>query len=86
MGPQRDEDEDEENDDDSFPMIDAELLSLLRCPETRQPLRHATPDECERAGFEEGLITADGRRIYPIRENIPVLLVDEGRDAQSARS
>jgi uncharacterized protein YbaR (Trm112 family) len=28
--------------------MDAELLSLLRCPETRGVLRRATPDELER--------------------------------------
>ena len=28
--------------------------------------------------FEAGLMREDSRRIYPIREGIPVLLIDEG--------
>jgi uncharacterized protein YbaR (Trm112 family) len=32
----------------SSPTMDTELLSLLRCPETRGVLRKATPDELER--------------------------------------
>ncbi len=28
--------------------------------------------------IEEGLIRADGKFLYPIRRNIPVMLVDEG--------
>ena len=28
--------------------------------------------------FEDGLMREDGRRIYPIRDGIPVLFIDEG--------
>jgi uncharacterized protein len=31
-----------------------------------------------RETIDEGLIRADGRFLYPIRRNIPVMLVDEG--------
>jgi uncharacterized protein YbaR (Trm112 family) len=78
-------------------MIDAELLKIMCCPETRQELRLAEPAVIEklngqvaagalknRAGqpvqekIEGGLIRADGKVLYPIRRNIPVMLVDEG--------
>ena len=77
-------------------MMDTELLKILCCPETRQPLRlaeTATVVELNRqipsggvknrAGqpvkenIAGGLVRADGKFLYPIRGNIPVLLVDE---------
>ena len=30
--------------------------------------------------IEEGLVREDGRVLYPVREDIPVMLVDEGID------
>lgn len=78
-------------------MIDAQLLAILACPETRQPLKPAEPDLLDavneaiaagratnRAGqvirepVEELLVRQDGAVAYPVREEIPVLLVDEG--------
>ena len=77
-------------------MIDAELLKILRCPDTRQELRVAETALIERlnqkiqsAGLSNrggqpvkekidgGLVRADGKFLYPIRGNIPVMLVDE---------
>lgn len=48
-------------------MIDAELLEILRCPLTRSKLR------------QEGawLVSEVGGLRYPIRDGLPVLLVDE---------
>lgn len=79
------------------PMIDQELLEILACPATRQPLRLATADELARvnglvasgacqnvggarveAALTEGLVREDGTVLYPVREDIPVLLIDEG--------
>ena len=78
-------------------MIDKELLEILACPATRQPLRLATADELARvntrvaagactnvggakveAPLAEGLVREDGAIVYAIREDIPVLLIDEG--------
>lgn len=61
-------------------MFDDEILSLLRCPETGQELRVAS--ETELAGFpggspEGGLLTLDGSRLYPVRNGLPHLVVDE---------
>lgn len=77
-------------------MIDKDLLEILACPESHQPLALASAEELARvnaaiaaggvrnAGGEEvrepleaGLVREDGQRVYPIRDGIPVLLVDE---------
>lgn len=62
-------------------MIALELLDLLRCPETMQPLRAAAPDLLERLNrarpderLDEALLREDGAVMYPIRDGIPVLL------------
>ncbi len=49
--------------------IDSEFLSLLACPEDKGPLYYI---ESEEIFYNPRL-----RRIYPIKENIPVLLVSE---------
>jgi len=78
-------------------MLDAQLLAILACPETRRPLRIAEPAllaavnqaiaagrVTNRAGqvirepVEELLVREDGAVGYPVREEIPVLLIDEG--------
>ena len=49
--------------------IDPDLLSILRCPLTRSKLR------------QEGdfLIAEVGNLAYPVRDGIPVMLVEEAR-------
>lgn len=73
--------------------IAAALLDLLCCPETRQPLRvadgallthlEATSPRNRRGDavplpLEGGLIRQDGEILYPLRQGIPVLLLEEG--------
>jgi uncharacterized protein len=48
-------------------MIDKELLEILVCPVCKKPLVQKG----------ESLKCAQCRRVYPIKDNIPVLLVDE---------
>lgn len=57
--------------------MDAALLDLLCCPETHQPLRFATAEELARLSLDAALVREDGTVAYPIRDGIPLLLVDE---------
>lgn len=77
-------------------MVDDELLKILCCPESHQPLRRAEAAVIERLNREVaegrlknragqpvtqkldgGLVREDGRYLYPIRHEIPVMLIDE---------
>ena len=59
-------------------MIDDDLLGILCCPVTHQPLRAALPGELKAfgSGLTAGLIREDGQVVYPIRNGIPLLLPD----------
>lgn len=65
-------------------MIEPDFLALLRCPATRQTLAVAPPDLLERSrdrlpdDTSEALVRADGKMIYPLKDGIPVLLVEAG--------
>jgi uncharacterized protein YbaR (Trm112 family) len=61
------------------PMISPDLLAILRCPLTLQPLRIAPPELLARmaGGLEAALIREDGTMAYPVRGGIPVLLPEE---------
>jgi uncharacterized protein len=56
---------------DQAPPIDPKLLDLLVCPLTKGPLRY------DRARQE--LISDQAGLAYPIRDGIPIMLVDEAR-------
>lgn len=51
--------------------IDPKLLEILVCPLTKAPLRYD-------AGAQE-LISDQAKLAYPIRDGIPIMLVDEAR-------
>ncbi len=51
--------------------LDPQLLDVLACPACRSPLR------AEDAASE--LVCTGCGLAYPVRENIPILLVDEAR-------
>lgn len=78
-------------------MIHPDLLAILACPDSRQPL--ALADEATltalndriagggvqnvggaevAVALEAGLIREDGQVLYPVRDDIPVLLREEG--------
>lgn len=76
--------------------MDAELLSILVCPETKDPVRMASAallesvnktiaeGKLENRGGEvvskplvEGLVRSDGAVLYPVRDGIPVMLIDQ---------
>ncbi|MBY6352269.1 Trm112 family protein [Rhodococcoides corynebacterioides] len=56
--------------------VDARLHSILACPQDKGPLLLIQ---------DELLYNPRLRRIYPIENGIPVLLVDDARDADDAR-
>jgi uncharacterized protein len=51
--------------------VSKELLDILVCPLCKTPVK-LTADS-------QGLKCATCRRVYPIRDDIPVMLVDEAR-------
>lgn len=78
-------------------MIDKDLLAILCCPETKQPVTVANSllvdklnEIAARGGLmnkgkkpvseqmDGGLIRVDQNILYPIREGIPVMLIEEG--------
>jgi uncharacterized protein YbaR (Trm112 family) len=65
---------------DHTPDVDPRLLEILVCPVTKTTLRY------DRAAQE--LISLEAGLAYPIRDGIPIMLVDEARtldDAEKAR-
>jgi uncharacterized protein YbaR (Trm112 family) len=76
--------------------ISKELLDILLCPDSKQPLTLAEPALLEtlnqrirqgalknRGGtvvsepIDGGLVRQDRRYLYPIRDDIPIMLIDE---------
>ena len=77
-------------------MIDPELLKILCCPETHQPLTSADAALVQRLNTQidsgqlrnrggqpvtrkcdGGLVRKDGQFVYPVCEDIPILLINE---------
>lgn len=56
---------------DPGPSIDPKLLEILVCPLTKGPLTY------DRARQE--LVSERARLAYPVRDGIPIMLVDEAR-------
>ena len=56
--------------------VDPKLLEILVCPLTKGPLRF------DRQAQE--LISDQARLAYPIRDGIPIMLVDEARSLDEA--
>ena len=77
-------------------MIDKELLDILACPDTKEPVymaHQSVVDELNgriergevknRGGkdvqkkMDAGLVREDGAYLYPIEDDIPIMLIDE---------
>ena len=56
-------------------MIDGALLAILACPVDHAPVSQ----------LGEQLVCSDCGRRYPIRDGIPVMLIDEAEPATSSR-
>ena len=52
--------------------IDPKLLEILVCPQTKSPLRYDQE--------VQELISDQAKLAYPIRDGIPIMLVDEARE------
>ena len=77
-------------------MVDAELVQILACPETRQPVRVADDALVQKVNqaisggkvvnrdnqavtepIQAGLVREDNAYLYPVRDDIPVMLIGE---------
>lgn len=56
-----------------MPLVEASLLEILACPACHAPLRE------DAEAIELACTSADCGLAYPVRDDIPVLLVDEAR-------
>ena len=61
---------------ENAPALDPRLLEILVCPLTKAPLTY------DRAAQE--LISVEAGLAYPIRDGIPIMLVDEARPLDEA--
>lgn len=52
--------------------IDPRLLEILVCPQSRGPLRYDRD--------KQELVSTQARLAYPVREGVPILLIDEARE------
>jgi len=82
--------------------ISNEILEILCCPETKEPVALIDEDMLKKintaieAGkafkrngepvqnlIDDGLLRQDGKYCYPIREEIPIMLIDEAIDMKT---
>lgn len=54
------------------PVIDPKMLGVLVCPKTRGPLTFNSETN--------ELISKKAKLAYPIREGVPIMLIEEARD------
>jgi uncharacterized protein YbaR (Trm112 family) len=52
--------------------VDPKLLEVLVCPMSRTPLRY----DRER----QELVSESARLAYPVRDGVPIMLIDEARE------
>ena len=60
-------------------MIDQDLLAILACPQCKAEVRP------EGEGVSERLVCVTCGRRYPVRDGIPVMLLDEAEQPASGR-
>lgn len=56
--------------------LDSRLLDILACPQDKGPLYYL--------GDDGGLYNPRLRRLYAIRDGIPIMLIDEASDVDAA--
>jgi uncharacterized protein YbaR (Trm112 family) len=63
---------------EASPSVDPKLLEMLVCPLTKAPLRYdAAKNE---------LVSDQAHLAYPIRDGVPIMLVDEARSLDEEES
>jgi len=60
------------------------LLEVLVCPKSKQPLIYFPRGEADRDEADGFLLCPASRLRYPIREGVPVMLVDEATPVEPA--
>jgi uncharacterized protein YbaR (Trm112 family) len=58
-------------------MIDKELLDILACPACKADVI------LESAGAQEKIVCGKCKRKYPVRDGIPIMLIDEAEQSSS---
>jgi uncharacterized protein YbaR (Trm112 family) len=61
-----------------------ELVSVLVCPKSKQPLIYFPRGEADRDEAEGFLLCPDSRLRYPIQDGVPVLLADDATELAAA--
>ena len=61
-------------------MLPNELLEVLVCPKSKQSLIYFPRGEADRDEADGFLLCPGSRLRYPIRDGVPVMLVDEAAD------
>ncbi len=51
-------------------MLDKKLLDILACPKCKKPIIEENDE----------LICVDCRKAYPVKDGIPIMLIEEARD------
>ncbi len=64
-------------------MLPEELLDVLVCPKSRQPLIYFPRGEADRDEADGFLLCPASRLRYPIHDGVPVMLVDEASDVSA---
>ena len=67
-------------------MLADALLEVLVCPKSKQPLIYFPRGEDDRDEAEAFLLCPASRLRYPIRDGVPVMLVDEAVEVTQAES
>lgn len=58
--------------------MDTQLLSILVCPLCKGPLKHDRPQQV--------LVCQADALAFPIRDGVPIMLVDEARSLNDAKA
>lgn len=66
-------------------MVDAELMKILVCPACKKPVELRPADKTEGAP-DAWLVCANCKRRYPVKDDIPIMLVEESQSLDAGGS